>query len=75
MAFRSHQNWILWAVGGGIFALVTTTIIMGLTQAAFIPFSSHEAAVFRVRAILVSIVVILVLGWLITKGLHRKHRE
>ncbi len=74
MAFKAHRAWGLWAVGGGLFALVTTTIVLGLEEAAFIPFSSREAALFHWRAVGISILIILVFGWLFTMGLHQQHR-
>ncbi len=73
MARRAQGNWVLWALGGGVFALVTSTIIFGLGQASCIPFSDHERAVLHTQWTLLSIVVTAALGWLFTWGLHR-HR-
>ncbi len=74
MALKAHRAWGLWAVAGGLFALVTTTIVLGLEEAAFIPFSSREAALFHWRAVGISILIILFFGWLFTAGLHQQHR-
>jgi hypothetical protein len=74
MAAKAQRAWGLWTVGGGLFALVTTTIVLGLEEAAFIPFSSREDALFHWRAIGISILIVLVFGWLFTMGLHQQHR-
>jgi len=42
MAYKAKKNCVVWAIGGGLMGLVTTTLVMGLGQAAFIPFTSEE---------------------------------
>ena len=42
MAYKAGKNAVLWGIGGGVLALVVTTLVMGLGQAAFIPFTSAE---------------------------------
>lgn len=74
MARRAQGNWVLWAIGGGLFALVTSTIIFGLGDAGSIPFSDHDRVVFHLKWTAISVVVIGVLGWLFTWGLHRHHQ-
>jgi len=71
MAGRSGRNWILWALGGGLFALVTATIIFGVGHASAIPFSDRERARLQDDWTLLSIAVIGVLGWLFTMPFHR----
>ena len=38
---QGGQERVLWAIGGGLLGLVVTTIVMGLGQATFIPFSTR----------------------------------
>jgi hypothetical protein len=71
MAGRSGRNWALWALGGGLFALSTSTIIFGLGHASAIPFSDQENTKLHYEWTALSILVIAVVGWLFTTPLHR----
>ena len=71
MAFKSGKSTVLWAIGGGLMGLVVTTIILGLGQATFIPFSTQEIAPFRLKVAGLAIFVVVCVGWLFTGGLHR----
>ncbi|HEV2208307.1 MAG TPA: hypothetical protein VG167_05990 [Verrucomicrobiae bacterium] len=75
MARRAERNWVLWGLGGGFFALVTSTIIFGLGHAASIPFSQRDVAGMHFKWAAISVVVIGVLGWLFTLGLHRRSSD
>jgi hypothetical protein len=71
MAYRAGRNWALWVVGGALFGLVTTTLILGVAQAAFIPLS-HDALVrFHVLISMAAVLVVAALGWLFTLDLQR----
>ena len=71
MAYRSGKNFVLWAIGGGLLGLVLTTIVLGLAQATFIPYSTAEIAPFRLKMALLAIILVLCVGWLFTGTLHR----
>jgi hypothetical protein len=71
MAFRVGKNILLWGIGGGLMGLVLTTIILGLGQATFIPFTTQEIAPFRLKMAVLAIIVVACVGWLFTGGLHR----
>ena len=71
MARRGEKNFILWAIGGGMLGLIVTTIVMGLGQATFIPFSTGEIAPFRIKMAALSVFLVLGIGWLFTGTLHR----
>src|SRR5512135_1672145 len=72
MAVRARESWILWGLGGGLFGLAVTTVVIGLGQAAFIPFSSREANVFQMREVGVAFAIIVIAGCLFTLGLVRR---
>ena len=72
-ADRSGRNRILWAVGGAAFGLVASTLVLGLGQAASIPFSEHETWVSRMKWTIVAVLLIAVAGWMLTSSLHRHH--
>jgi hypothetical protein len=75
MARRARQNWFLWAVGGALFALASSTIILGLREAAFVALS-HEADVqFQTRSVTSAVGVVGGWGWLFTLSLQRWHRR
>jgi hypothetical protein len=70
MAYKAGKNGVLWAIGGGMLALIVTTLVMGLGQAAFIPFTSGEQAMFRIKIGALAIFIVVCLGWLFTGSLH-----
>jgi hypothetical protein len=75
MAYKAGKNCVVWAIGGGVLALVVTTILMGLAQATFLPFDSEEVPTFRLEMAGVAVVVVFCLGWLFTGTLHQHLRE
>jgi hypothetical protein len=73
MAARAGRSWALWAVGGGVFGLVVSTLMLGLGRAASIPYSSHDEHMDRLKWIVTAAVLILVIGWMLTSSLHQLH--
>ena len=71
MAFKAGKSTVLWAIGGGLMGLLVTTMILGLGQATFIPFSTQEIAPFRLKVVGLAILIVACVGWLFTGGLHR----
>ena len=65
MAYKAGKNCPLWAIGGGVLGLGLTTIILGLAQATFIPFSTEEIAPFRLKVAALAIFLVLCVGWLL----------
>jgi hypothetical protein len=75
MAYKAGKNCVVWAIGGGVLALVVTTLVMGLGQATFIPYDSEQVPTFRLEAAVVAILLVFCLGWLFTGSLHQHLRE
>jgi cytochrome b subunit of formate dehydrogenase len=75
MAYRAGKNCVVWAIGGGVLALVVTTIIVGLGQATFMPYYTAEIAAFRLKVAGLALVLVFCLGWLFTGTLHQHIRE
>jgi hypothetical protein len=71
MAYKARKNCALWAIGGGVLGLALTTIVLGLAQATFIPFSTEAIAPFRIGVAALAILLVLCAGWLFTGSLHR----
>lgn len=71
MAYKAGKNCVVWAIGGGVFAVMVTTLVMGLAQATFIPFHTDEAAPFRLKVAGLAILLVFGVGWLFTGSLHR----
>jgi high-affinity Fe2+/Pb2+ permease len=74
MAYKSGKNRLLWVIVGGVLGLAVSTIILGLGQAAFIPFHNSEIAPFRVLMTALAVLVVFCLGWLFSGSLHRHVR-
>jgi hypothetical protein len=70
MAYKAGKNASLWAIGGGMLALIITTLVMGLGQAAFIPFTSEQESMFRIKIAALAIFIVFCLGWLFTGSIH-----
>ncbi len=70
MALKAGKNAVLWAVGGGVLGLVTTTIIMGLAQAVFIPMVDSQVGSFRIKIAFLAMLVVFAAGWLFAGSLH-----
>lgn len=70
MAYKAGKNATLWAIGGGMLALIITTLVMGLGQAAFIPFTSEQESMFRIKIAALAIFIVFCLGWLFTGSIH-----
>jgi hypothetical protein len=70
MAYKAGKNALLWGIGGGLLALVVTTVVMGLGQAAFVPFTGAEQSMFRVKIGALAIFIVFCLGWLFTGSIH-----
>lgn len=51
--------------------LVVTTIVLGLAQATFIPFSAEAIAPFRLKVTVLAVVLVVFLGLLLTGRLHQ----
>ena len=73
MARWAERNWVSWGLGGGVFALVTSTIVFGLGHASSIAFSEHERSALQVKWTVISFLLVGIVGWLLTLGLHRQH--
>jgi hypothetical protein len=74
MAYKAGKNCVVWAIGGGVLALVVTTIVVGLGQATFLPFDSEQVGPFRMKVAALAILLVLGLGWLFTWSLHQRLR-
>ena len=70
MAHKAGKNGVLWCLGGGLLGLVVATVVMGLGQAAFIPFTSGEEAALRVKIAALAVFIVFCAGWLFTASLH-----
>lgn len=73
LARRNGVGWVLWACGGACFGLVTTAIVLGLGEAAFIPMSHAAVVHFKIRCVSVTVILLAALGWIFTAGLHGHH--
>ena len=70
MAYKARKNCVLWAIGGGLLGLVITTLVMGLGQAAFIPFTSEQESMFRIKIAVAALLIVFCIGWWFTGSLH-----
>ena len=75
MAYKAGKNCVVWAIGGGLMALVATTLVVGLAQATFIPYYTGEIATLRLKVAVAAVLLVLCLGWLFTGTLHQHIRE
>ena len=72
MATRAGGSRALWAVGGGAFGVVVSTLVIGLGRARTISFSPQEDSAKGLGWALAAAILIAVAGWALTSGLHRR---
>ena len=75
MAYKAGKNCVVWSIGGGVLALVVTTIVVGLAQATFIPYYTGEITTLRLKVAGLAVLLVFCLGWMFTGTLHRHIRE
>ena len=51
--------------------MLVSTIVLGISNAQFLPVSREAIEAHQVKSVAAALVVILLLGWLVTIGLHR----
>ena len=72
LAHKAGRVAALWAVGGALYSLCLSTMVLGLAEAAFIPMSTTEELRHRIKWSAVAIVVCVVVGLVATAGLYRE---
>ncbi len=71
LAKRAGRSPLAWAVYGLLFGLVGATIVFGVGQASSIPFSSGARTAELLRWTLLSIGVIGIITWLLSRSLRK----
>lgn len=74
LARRANRGWLVWTIGGALFALVASTIVIGLGNAAHIPMSHAADVRFKFEIVALACLLVFALGWLFTLPLHGSHR-
>ena len=72
VAWRSRQSRVFWVIGGAVYALIVSTMVIGLFQAAFIPLRESAATWLAVKAIGISVLLIGIPGGFVTWQLWRE---
>jgi phosphoribosylformimino-5-aminoimidazole carboxamide ribotide isomerase len=72
VGYRSRGAWAPWAIGGAIYALVISTIVIGLFHASFLPLSEAAESSMHLKATLFSLLLILAVGALFTFRMWRE---
>lgn len=60
----------LWAVGGALYSLCLSTMVLGLADAAFIPMSTAEELQHRIKWSLIAVGICVVVGLIVTARLY-----
>jgi hypothetical protein len=71
---KADGRWIRWSVGGALYALAATTMIIGLSNAAFIPLSHDDEVSHRFITLILASLPILVVGGFVMALLWRRGR-
>jgi hypothetical protein len=75
MAHRANRQWVLWAFGGALPALVVSTIVLGLSDAVFIPVSHRADVIFRMESIALAVAAVVLVGGVPAMIAHRVQRS
>jgi hypothetical protein len=70
-ARRSGWGWGLWAMGGAVYSLLVTTILLGLAHAATIPIEPGAHSRANLLATLAAVFLIVVPGQCLIRGYFR----
>ena len=72
MGHKASGHWLRWALNGALFALVASTLVLGVCNAAFIPRSHEEYVSLQVKSLLLAFLPILLVGGSMMIMLMRK---
>ena len=72
MKFKIDQTWSLWAIGGGIFGLVTATIISGLANAVAVPNTDAVRNKDQLVGLVIAVIIIATVGFLLQASRHKE---
>jgi hypothetical protein len=64
-ASKRGRSWVAWALGGGLFALVASTLALGLLEAVFIPLSHQACVIFQIKQVVIPALIIAGPIWLL----------
>src|SRR6266704_2769087 len=73
MGQKTRRQWFAWGLVGAIFALTSSTMVLGLCEAAFIPISPDANESFQIKSVVLAIVPTLLFGSLPMIRLWRRH--
>jgi hypothetical protein len=59
LAYKTRRSWPLWALGGALFSLVVSTIVLGLCQAVSIPMSHSDSIKLRIKSDALAILAVV----------------
>jgi hypothetical protein len=59
---KQGQNAFTWAWQGAFLALPSSTIVLGLCEASFIPMSHQQEVSFRFKSLILAVLPILIIG-------------
>ena len=74
LGYKADGRWIRWSVGGALYALVATTMVIGLSDAAFIPVSHEAEASHGLKKMILASLPILVVGGFVMLLLFKRGR-
>jgi hypothetical protein len=69
-AAKAGRSWVGWAGGGAIFALIISTMILGLGRATLLPIRTDAYTLMLLKCTVASAVVIGIAGWLMLRTLR-----
>ena len=62
MGQKTRGQWFAWGLVGAIFALISSTMVLGVCEAAFIPISPDATEAFKFKSVVLAIVPTLLFG-------------
>lgn len=70
LAHKAGRAVALWAVGGALYSLCLSTMVLGLADAAFIPMSTAEEVRHRIKWSLIAVAICVAVGLIATARLY-----
>ena len=74
IGYKADGRWIAWAIGGALFGLTASTMVIGLCDAAYIPLSHSEETMVQLKTMVFASLPMLLVGGCIMLAHSRSRR-
>jgi len=74
IGYKADGRWVRWSIGGALFGLTASTMVIGLCDAAYIPLSHSEEIMVKLKTLIFASLPMLFFGGFVMLVLWRNGR-